>query len=167
MPHFHIPLQSGSNKILKLMRRRYLRELYVERVSQIKKVMPHACIGVDVIVGFPGETDADFQETFDFLHQLDISYLHVFTYSERPNTHAITLPDVVPVAMRKARNQRLRELSIKKQTYFKEQFVGQTRPVLFESENKSGFIEGFTDNYIKVSAPFNAAKINQIEAVNL
>ncbi len=162
MPHFHIPLQSGNNKLLRLMRRRYQRELYADRVAAIKAAMPHACIGVDVIVGFPGETAADFQITFDFLHELPISYLHVFTYSERPNTHAITLPDIVPMAERKARNQRLRELSIKKQVHFKEQFIGQSRAVLFETAGKEGLIEGFTDNYIKISAPFQENLVNQL-----
>jgi threonylcarbamoyladenosine tRNA methylthiotransferase MtaB len=163
MPHFHIPLQSGSNKILGLMRRRYQRELYVERVAAIKAAMPHACIGVDVIVGFPGETEADFQETYQFLYDLDISYLHVFTYSERPNTLAVELAGVVPVAIRKERNQLLRQLSIKKMNFFREQFIGQQRSVLFESEGKDGNMEGFTDNYLKITMPYNESWCNTIQ----
>jgi threonylcarbamoyladenosine tRNA methylthiotransferase MtaB len=162
MPHFHIPLQSGSNRILGLMRRRYRRELYAERVKLIKTLMPHAAIGVDVIVGFPGETDADFQETFDFLHELDVTYLHVFTYSERDNTHALTLGPAVPVHVRHERNKTLRNLSYMKQQYFNQQYAGQTRKVLFERNEKSGMIEGFTDNYIKVVAPYKQEWMNQI-----
>jgi threonylcarbamoyladenosine tRNA methylthiotransferase MtaB len=162
MPHFHIPLQSGSNRILGLMRRRYRRELYAERVKLIKTLMPHAAIGVDVIVGFPGETDADFQETFDFLHELDVTYLHVFTYSERDNTHALTLGPAVPVHVRHGRNKTLRNLSYMKQQYFNQQYAGQTRKVLFERNEKSGMIEGFTDNYIKVVAPYKQEWMNQI-----
>jgi threonylcarbamoyladenosine tRNA methylthiotransferase MtaB len=153
MPHFHIPLQSGSNKILGLMRRRYKKELYTERVNLIKSLMPHCCIGVDVIVGFPGETDEDFQETFDFLHQLDIAYLHVFTYSERDNTLAADMKQVVPMHKRHHRNKQLRNLSYQKMQYFTSQHVGQTRSVLFENPQKNGILEGFTDNYIKVTAP--------------
>jgi threonylcarbamoyladenosine tRNA methylthiotransferase MtaB len=153
MPHFHIPLQSGSNKILGLMRRRYKKELYTERVNLIKSLMPHCCIGVDVIVGFPGETDEDFQETFDFLHQLDIAYLHVFTYSERDNTLAADMKQVVPMHKRHHRNKQLRNLSYQKMQYFTAQHVGQTRSVLFENPQKNGILEGFTDNYIKVTAP--------------
>jgi threonylcarbamoyladenosine tRNA methylthiotransferase MtaB len=138
MPHFHIPLQSGSNKILGLMRRRYKRELYAERVALIKTLMPHCCIGVDVIVGFPGETDEDFKETFDFLHSFDISYLHVFTYSERDNTHALSIKPVVPMNVRHERNKSLRNLSYMKMQYFTEQHNGQTRKVLFEGHVKSG-----------------------------
>jgi threonylcarbamoyladenosine tRNA methylthiotransferase MtaB len=167
MPHFHIPLQSGSNTLLAAMRRRYKRELYAERVSTIKQLMPHACIGVDVIVGFPGETDALFQETVDFLHQLEISYLHVFTYSERESTLAIELPDVVPVSVRKERNAILRNLSEKKMNYFSAQHRGQTRDVLFEHSDKKGFMEGYSDNYIKVIAPYDAAKANQIISYTL
>jgi len=163
MPHFHIPLQSGSNKILGLMRRRYKRELYVERVAAIKAAMPHACIGVDVIVGFPGETEADFQETYQFLYDLDISYLHVFTYSERPNTLAVELAGVVPVNIRKERNQLLRQLSIKKMNFFREQFIGQQRSVLFESEGKDGNMEGFTDNYLKITMPYKESWCNTIQ----
>ena len=132
MPHFHIPLQSGSNKILSSMRRRYKRELYTERVRLIKTLMPHCCIGVDVIVGFPGETDEDFKETFDFLYTLDISYLHVFTYSERDNTHALTIAPVVPIPVRNERNKQLRNLSYQKMQYFTQQHIGQSRKVLFE-----------------------------------
>ncbi len=162
MPHFHIPLQSGSNKILGLMRRRYLRELYAERVAYIKKTMPHACIGVDVIVGFPTETEEDFKETFDFLHSLDVSYLHVFTYSERSNTLAVDLKPIVPISIRNERNKALRNLSYQKMQYFSNQFSGQSRKVLFESANKNGMMEGYTDNYIKVQAAYNADWVNQI-----
>ena len=162
MPHFHIPLQSGCNRILGLMRRRYRRELYAERVKLIKTLMPHAAIGVDVIVGFPGETDADFQETFDFLHELDVTYLHVFTYSERDNTHALTLGPVVPVHVRHERNKTLRNLSYMKQQYFNQQYAGQTRKVLFEKNAKSGMMEGYTDNYIKVVSPYKQEWVNQI-----
>lgn len=164
MPHFHIPLQSGNNKILGLMRRRYKKELYAERVGLIKTMMPHCCIGVDVIVGFPGETDADFKETFDFLHQLDISYLHVFTYSERENTLAAEMNDVVPMQTRHERNKMLRNLSYQKMQYFTNQHIGQTRKVLFETKNKTGMLEGYTDNYIKVTVPYQAEWENKIEA---
>ncbi len=167
VPHFHVPLQSGSNKILKLMRRRYLKDLYTNRVGAIKKLMPHACIGVDVIVGFPGETDEDFLETYNFINELDVSYLHVFTYSERPNTDALELKPIVPIVVRKERNKKLRILSDKKQRNFYEQHLHTTRKVLFESENKSGFITGFTDNYIKTSVAFNENLINKIEDINL
>jgi threonylcarbamoyladenosine tRNA methylthiotransferase MtaB len=162
MPHFHIPLQSGSNKILGMMRRRYKRELYAERVRLIKTLMPHCCIGVDVIVGFPGETKEDFAATFDFLHQLDISYLHVFTYSERNNTHALTLKPVVPVATRNERNKQLRNLSYQKMQYFTQQHIGQNRKVLFEGHSKNSMMEGYTDNYIKITAPFNKEWVNNI-----
>jgi len=162
MPHFHIPLQSGSNKILGMMRRRYKRELYAERVGLIKTLMPHCCIGVDVIVGFPGETDEDFRETFDFLHSLDISYLHVFTYSERDNTHALTLKPVVPITVRNERNKQLRNLSYQKMQYFTQQHIGETRKVLFEKQDKNNMMEGFTDNYIKITVPYNAAWVNNI-----
>lgn len=167
VPHFHIPLQSGSNKMLKAMRRRYLRELYSDRVTKIKALMPHCCIGVDVIVGFPGETDEDFLDTYNFLNELPISYLHVFTYSERDNTDAIHLPNVVPVAIRKKRNKMLRILSAKKLRYFYEQHLGETRTVLFESDNKDGFMHGFTDNYVKVKTPYNPDFINQLKKVHL
>jgi len=162
MPHFHIPLQSGSNKILGLMRRRYKKELYAERVALIKKLMPHCAIGVDVIVGFPGETDEDFKETFDFLHSLDISYLHVFTYSERDNTHALTLKPVVPINIRNERNKTLRNLSYMKMQYFTEQHSGQNRKVLFEGQDKNGMIEGYTDNYIKIATPSRKEWVNEI-----
>lgn len=163
VPHFHVPLQSGSNKILKGMRRRYQRDLYAERVSAIKKQMPHACIGVDVIVGFPGETDEDFLESYNFINALDISYLHVFTYSERPNTDAIELKPVVPVNVRKERNKMLRILSEKKQRSFYAQHLGSVRRVLFEGENKNGLITGFTDNYIKVTMPFETVLVNTLK----
>ncbi len=162
MPHFHIPLQSGSNKMLASMRRRYKRELYTERVTKIKSLMPHCCIGVDVIVGYPGETDEIFRETFDFLHDLDISYLHVFTYSERDNTLAIDMDGAVPLQIRKQRNATLRNLSEKKMNYFTEQHQGQARPVLFEHAEKNGMMEGYTDNYIKIIKPFDAEKVNEI-----
>ena len=162
MPHFHIPLQSGSNKILGLMRRRYKKELYAERVALIKTLMPHAAIGVDVIVGFPGETDEDFKETFDFLHALDIAYLHVFTYSERDNTHALSLKPVVPKNIRNERNKTLRNLSYMKTQYFTQQYAGQTRKVLFEGEDKNGMIEGYTDNYIRITTPCRPHWVNEI-----
>jgi threonylcarbamoyladenosine tRNA methylthiotransferase MtaB len=162
MPHFHIPLQSGSDKILGLMRRRYKKDLYTERVGLIKTMMPHCCIGVDVIVGFPGETDEDFRETFNFLHQLDISYLHVFTYSERTNTLAATMKPVVPIHVRNERNKALRNLSYQKMQYFTNAHIGQTRKVLFETKNKNGMMEGYTDNYIKITTPFNTAWENNI-----
>ena len=162
MPHFHIPLQSGSNKILGLMRRRYKKELYAERVALIKTLLPHASIGVDVIVGFPGETDEDFKETFDFLHALDIAYLHVFTYSERDNTHALSLKPVVPKNIRNERNKTLRNLSYMKTQYFKQQYAGQTRKVLFEGEDKNGMIEGYTDNYIRITTPCRPQWVNEI-----
>lgn len=162
MPHFHIPLQSGSNKILGLMRRRYRRELYADRVKLIKTLMPHCAIGVDVIAGFPGETDAEFRETFDFLHTLDISYLHVFTYSERDNTHALTLKPVVPKEVRHQRNKTLRNLSYMKMQYFTEQHTGQTRKVLFEGHDKNGMMEGYTDNYIRITTPYREEWVNQV-----
>lgn len=172
MPHFHIPLQSGSNKILGMMRRRYKRELYQERVGLIKTMMPHCCIGVDVIVGFPGETEADFKETFDFLHALDISYLHVFTYSERANTHALELKPIVPMNIRHDRNKTLRNLSYQKMQYFTNQHIGQERKVLFETANRNarlnesssgqGMMEGYTDNYIKITTPYNKEWENTI-----
>ena len=162
MPHFHIPLQSGSNKILGMMRRRYKRELYAERVSLIKTFIPHCSIGVDVIVGFPGETDEDFEETFQFLHSLDVSYLHVFTYSERDNTHALSLGPVVPINTRNERNKKLRNLSYMKSQYFSGVHAGQTRKVLFESAKENGMMEGYTDNYIKVTTPFREEWRNNI-----
>jgi threonylcarbamoyladenosine tRNA methylthiotransferase MtaB len=162
MPHFHIPLQSGSNKILGLMRRRYKRELYAERVKLIKTMIPHCAIGVDVIVGFPGETEEEFNETFDFLHSLDISYLHVFTYSERDNTHALTLKPVVPINVRHERNKTLRNLSYMKMQYFTGQHEGQIRKVLFESHDKNGMMEGYTDNYIRITIPQRKEWANEI-----
>lgn len=162
MPHFHIPLQSGSNKLLSAMRRRYKRELYAERVKLIKTLMPHCAIGVDVIVGFPGETEEEFKETFDFLHALDISYLHVFTYSERDNTHALTLQPVVPMSVRHERNKTLRNLSYMKMQYFIGQHLGQSRKVLFEGHDKNNMMEGYTDNYIRVNTPYRAEWANEI-----
>ncbi|WP_417444806.1 tRNA (N(6)-L-threonylcarbamoyladenosine(37)-C(2))-methylthiotransferase MtaB [Joostella sp.] len=167
VPHFHIPLQSGSNHILGLMRRRYKKELYVDRVSQIKEVMPHACIGVDVIVGFPGETEEHFLETYNFLNELDISYLHVFTYSERDNTVAAEMDGVVSNKVRAKRSKMLRGLSVKKRRAFYENQIGTTRTVLFESENKEGYIHGFTENYVKVKAPWNPGLVNTLQEVTL
>ena len=160
MPHFHIPLQSGSNRILGLMRRRYQRELYADRIRLIKQLMPHCCIGVDVIVGFPSESDDDFKECFDFLHGLDISYLHVFTYSERANTLALDIKPVVPVNIRHERNKTLRNLSYQKMQYFTEQHRGQTRKVLFESATRNGMMEGYSDNYIRVQTPYREEWVN-------
>lgn len=162
MPHFHIPLQSGSNKILGLMRRRYKRELYAERVDLIKKLMPHCAIGVDVIVGFPGETDALFKESFDFLHSLDISYLHVFTYSERANTVALDIQPVIPINIRNERNKTLRNLSYMKLQYFTQLHSGQQRKVLFEGHAKNNMMEGYTDNYIRITAPYKKEWANTI-----
>lgn len=167
MPHFHIPLQSGSNKILKAMRRKYLKELYVERVSKIKELMPHACIGVDVIVGFPGETEDDFLETYNFLNELDVSYLHVFTYSERQNTTAIKMDGVVPKSERSKRSKMLHILSEKKKRFFYNQHLGKTYNVLFEAEQHEDALNGFTDNYIKVKVPYDVALENQIKTINL
>ncbi len=164
MPHFHIPLQSGSNKTLGAMRRRYKRELYAERVGLIKKLMPHCAIGVDVIVGFPGETEVDFRETYDFLHALDVSYLHVFTYSERDNTQALEIHPVVPMSVRNERNKSLRNLSYMKMQYFTEQHHGQTRQVLFEHQDKNGMMEGYTDNYIRINTPWREEWVNNIVA---
>jgi len=167
VPHFHIPLQSGSNDILKKMKRRYMKELYVDRVNKIKEVMPHACIGVDVIVGFPGETDEHFLETYNFLTSLDISYLHVFTYSERDNTEAATMDGVVPKNVRAKRSKMLRGLSAKLRRQFYESQLKTTRTVLFESENKEGYIHGFTENYVKVKAPWNPELVNTLHKVEL
>ncbi|WP_223551581.1 tRNA (N(6)-L-threonylcarbamoyladenosine(37)-C(2))-methylthiotransferase MtaB [Aestuariivivens sp. NBU2969] len=167
VPHFHIPLQSGSNEILNKMKRRYLKELYVDRVEKIKSIMPHACIGVDVIVGFPGETDTHFLETYNFLNELDISYLHVFTYSERDNTEAADMDGVVPNNVRSKRSKMLRGLSVKKRRAFYESQIGTTRTVLFESENKEGFINGFTENYVKVKTPWNPILVNTLHQVKL
>ncbi|MFK7781792.1 tRNA (N(6)-L-threonylcarbamoyladenosine(37)-C(2))-methylthiotransferase MtaB [Psychroserpens sp.] len=167
VPHFHIPLQSGSNELLKLMRRRYMKELYMDRVTKIRETMPHACIGVDVIVGFPGETDDLFLETYNFLNELDISYLHVFTYSERDNTVAASLDGVVPKKVRAKRSKMLRGLSAKKRRAFYEQQLGTQRTVLFEGENKEGYIYGFTENYIKVKTPWNPELVNTLHDVEL
>ena len=167
VPHFHIPLQSGSNVMLKAMRRRYMKELYQDRVEHIKSVMPDACIGVDVIVGFPGETDDLFLETYNFLNALNISYLHVFTYSERPNTHAATLAGVVPKSVRSKRSKMLRGLSAKKRRAFYESQIGRKRTVLFEGENKEGYIHGFTENYVKVKAPWNQELVNTLHEITL
>ncbi len=167
VPHFHIPLQSGSNRILRLMRRRYMRELYVERVSKIKALMPHACIGVDVIVGFPGESREDFLETYRFLNELDISYLHVFTYSERENTLAASMPDVVPGSTRADRSKMLHILSDKKRRKFYEQNLGLETNVLFENDIEDGMMHGFTDNYIRVSAKYDPVLINEVIPVKL
>jgi threonylcarbamoyladenosine tRNA methylthiotransferase MtaB len=162
MPHFHIPLQSGSNDILALMRRRYKRELYAERVDIIKSLMPHCAIGVDVIVGFPSESDEHFKETFDFLHALDISYLHVFTYSERDDTKALEIKPVVPVYVRHERNKVLRNLSYLKMQYFTGQHKGQTRKVLFEDHVKNDTMEGYTDNYIRINTSYRKEWANQV-----
>ncbi len=167
VPHFHIPLQSGSNAILKKMRRRYMRELYVDRVSKIKALMPHACIGVDVIVGFPGETDAHFLDTYNFLNDLDISYLHVFTYSERDNTPAAEMEGAVPLKIRKKRSKMLRGLSAKKRRAFYEKQLGSCRTVLFEGENKEGYIHGFTENYVKVKTLWNPELVNTLQEIHL
>ena len=167
VPHFHIPLQSGSDEILKLMRRRYLSGLYVDRVARIKEVMPHACIGVDVIVGFPGETDELFLETYHFLNELDISYLHVFTYSERDNTVAAEMDNVVPQKVRSKRSKMLRGLSAQKRRAFYESQLGSIRTVLFEGENKEGYIHGFTENYVKVKAPWNPELVNELKQIEL
>jgi threonylcarbamoyladenosine tRNA methylthiotransferase MtaB len=162
MPHFHIPLQSGSNKILGAMRRRYKRELYAERVELIKTLMPHCAIGVDVIVGFPSEGEEEFTESFDFLHSLDISYLHVFTYSERDHTHALSVQPVVPMHTRHERNKMLRNLSYMKMQYFTQQHAGQTRKVLFERHGREAMMEGYTDNYIRIAAPYNIELVNRV-----
>jgi len=167
VPHFHIPLQSGSDDLLKKMKRRYLTDLYVDRVKRIKKTMPYACIGVDVIVGFPGETDSHFLETYNFLNELEISYLHVFTYSERDGTPAANMAEVVPKNVRSKRSKMLRGLSVKKRRAFYESQLGKKRTVLFESENKEGYIYGFTDNYVKVKTPWNPELVNTLHEVTL
>ncbi|MAW94763.1 MULTISPECIES: tRNA (N(6)-L-threonylcarbamoyladenosine(37)-C(2))-methylthiotransferase MtaB [unclassified Leeuwenhoekiella] len=167
VPHFHIPLQSGSNELLGKMSRRYKRELYSDRVAEIKRLMPDACIGVDVIVGFPGETDAHFLDTYNFLTELDISYLHVFTYSERDNTKAASMPGVVPLRKRKKRSKMLRGLSAKKRRAFYESQLGTRHTVLFEGENKKGYIHGFTENYVKVKAPWDPALVNTLRDICL
>ncbi|MCF6295304.1 MAG: tRNA (N(6)-L-threonylcarbamoyladenosine(37)-C(2))-methylthiotransferase MtaB [Flavobacteriaceae bacterium] len=167
VPHFHIPLQSGSDDLLKKMKRRYNIALYKDRVSKIKEVLPHACIGVDVIVGFPGETDELFLETYNFLNALDISYLHVFTYSERDNTIAIEMEGVVPKNVRTKRSKMLRGLSVKKRRAFYESQIGTNRTVLFEGENKEGYIHGFTENYVKVKTPWNPELVNTLHQIEL
>ncbi|WP_028374851.1 tRNA (N(6)-L-threonylcarbamoyladenosine(37)-C(2))-methylthiotransferase MtaB [Leeuwenhoekiella sp. MAR_2009_132] len=167
VPHFHIPLQSGNNELLGKMSRRYKRELYVDRVAEIKKLMPNACIGVDVIVGFPGETDEHFLDTYTFLNELDISYLHVFTYSERDNTKAAEMSGAVSLKVRKKRSKMLRGLSAKKRRAFYESQLNTTHKVLFEGENKHGYINGFTENYVKVKAPWDPALVNTIHQIEL
>jgi threonylcarbamoyladenosine tRNA methylthiotransferase MtaB len=167
VPHFHVPLQSGSNKILRKMRRRYLRELYEDRVAKIKQLMPQCCIGVDVIVGFPGETDEDFLETYHFLKELPVSYLHVFTYSERPNTDADEMDEVVPMRVRNERSKMLRSLSEKKKRAFYEENVGREEVVLFEKDIHDGLMEGFTDNYVRVVAKYDPILINELKKVKL
>ncbi|WP_075341994.1 tRNA (N(6)-L-threonylcarbamoyladenosine(37)-C(2))-methylthiotransferase MtaB [Tenacibaculum agarivorans] len=167
VPHFHIPLQSGSDTLLKKMKRRYLRKVYTNRVAKIREVMPHACIGVDVIVGFPGETDELFLETYNYLSELDISYLHVFTYSERANTEAAIMDGVVPKNIRAKRSKMLRGLSVKKRRAFYESQLGNMLSVLFEGENKEGYIHGFTENYVKVKTPWNPELVNTIHTITL
>ena len=167
VPHFHIPLQSGSNTILRKMGRRYLRELYEDRVSKIKTLLPHACIGVDVIVGFPGETDELFLETYNFLNEMNISYLHVFTYSERANTRAVDLEGVVPMKKRNERSKMLRILSEKKRRKFYEENLGETFTVLFEEDVENGMMHGFTENYIRVAAKYDPILINELKIVTL
>ena len=167
VPHFHIPLQSGSDELLKKMKRRYLRQTYTDRVAKIKEVMPNACIGVDTIVGFPGETDELFLETYNYLNEQDISYLHVFTYSERPNTEAAKMDGIVPKKVRAKRSKMLRGLSVKKRRAFYESQLGNTLTVLFENENKEGYIQGFTENYVKVKTPWNPELINTLHEITL
>lgn len=167
VPHFHIPLQSGSDELLKKMKRRYLRQTYTDRVAKIKEVMPNACIGVDAIVGFPGETDELFLETYNYLNEQDISYLHVFTYSERPNTEAAEMDGIVPKKVRAKRSKMLRGLSVKKRRAFYESQLGNTLTVLFENENKEGYIQGFTENYVKVKTPWNPELINTLHEITL
>lgn len=167
MPHFHMPLQSGNNDILKKMRRRYLRELYAERVASIKKIMPHACIGVDVITGFPGESDDHFLDSYQFLASLDIDYIHAFTYSERADTPAASMPDSVPVQIRRDRSQALRQLSLKKKAQHYEKHRGATRSVLFEKGPSEDLMSGFTDNYIRVLMPFESQSLNTIRPCHL
>ena len=167
LPHFHIPLQSGSDKILKLMRRRYLRDLYVSRAEKIKSAMPQACIGVDVIVGFPGETEDDFRETYNFLKDLDVSYFHVFTYSERANTGALKMKQVVPMNIRKERSKRLRILSEKKKRAFYKSNENKTEEVLFEADQEHGIMNGFTSNYVKVKTAYNPLIVNHVAPVKM
>lgn len=167
VPHFHIPLQSGSDTVLKKMKRRYLTGLYRDRITTIQRQMPHACIGVDVIVGFPGETEEDFLETYAFLNQLGVSYLHVFTYSERDRTEAASMSEVVPMAIRNKRSKMLRGLSVKLRRAFYESQIETKRTVLFEGENKKGYIHGFTENYVKVKTPWDPALVNTVAEVRL
>lgn len=167
VPHFHVPLQSGSNTILRKMGRRYLRELYVDRVTKIKTLMPHACIGVDVIVGFPGETDELFLETYNFLNELDVSYLHVFSYSERANTRAAEMDEIVPIKKRNERSKMLRILSEKKRRKFYNENLGKTFTVLFEEGVENGKIHGFTENYIRVAVKYDPMLINELKLLTL
>ena len=167
VPHFHIPLQSGSDKVLKKMKRRYLTSLYRDRITTIQKKLPHACIGVDVIVGFPGETEQDFLETYEFLNELAVSYLHVFTYSERDHTEAANMSEVVPLAVRNKRSKMLRGLSVKLRRAFYESQIDTKRTVLFEGENKKGYIHGFTENYVKVKTPWDPSLVNTVAEVRL
>lgn len=166
-PHFHMPLQSGNDKQLKMMKRRYPRELYAQRVALIRQLIPHCCIGVDVIVGFPGETEADFLETYHFIKDLDVAYLHVFTYSERPNTPAYEMEDIVPVEERRRRNKMLTILSEKKKRAFYEQHMGEERTVLFEVHKDKSLLSGFTDNYIKIEMPYEEGLVNTLGQVDL
>ncbi len=167
MPHFHIPLQSGSDRILALMKRRYNRQLFAAKIEEIKKYMPEACVAVDIIAGFPGETNEDFQETYDFLHALPISYLHVFTYSKRPGTPAAAMTDQISPPLKKERTSQLLNLSDRKKEQFYQEHSGEQRPVLIESDIKNGWLYGFSDNYIKVKVPFNASLINTITPVQI
>ena len=167
VPHFHIPLQSGSDRILKEMKRKYLIQLYADRVTQIKELMPDACIGVDVIVGFPGESDHDFMKTYNFLKDLDVSYFHVFTYSERANTLAVKMDNIIPVSVRQERNKMLRILSTKKKRAFYESQLGKTKTVLWEGENQDGYLQGYTENYVRVKTPFESSKVNTFEKVRI
>jgi len=167
VPHFHIPLQSGSDEMLKSMRRRYLTDLYRDRIERIKDKMPDACVGVDVIVGFPGETEDEFMKTVDFIRSLDVSYLHVFTYSERANTTALRIDEVIPMQVRQERNKILTNLSHKKKRAFYETQIGSERPVLWESSESEGMMHGFTDNYVKVQKPFDEASVNETEVLVL
>ena len=167
LPHFHIPLQSGSDKVLKSMKRKYAREVFAQRVTEIKEHMPHACIAADMIIGFPGETEEDFRDTYDFLDGLDISYMHVFTYSERPGTMAANMPGKLNNTEKRERSRVLHELSDKKKAAFYRQNIGSTRPVLFESDNSNGYMHGFTGNYLKVKTKYSEDLVNQIVSVKL
>jgi threonylcarbamoyladenosine tRNA methylthiotransferase MtaB len=167
MPHFHVPLQSGDDEILRAMRRRYRTDLYRSRMIAIKEKMPHACIGVDVITGFPGETDELFQNTMNFIQELPVSYLHVFTYSERANTTALRIEEVVPISKRQERTTQLRLLSEKKKRAFYQSFVGQERSVLWEGVNEDGRMSGYSDNYIRLTKDFRADDVNVVEHVQI